>query len=227
MFAIVLLICAAGGGLVLWATGRVWVTEVVTRTAPLASRHVPHTGTSLVPWIAALGWAGLAGTGALIATHRAGRIVVGLLLAGCGVGVLAAVGYALFGVDGHPNAWPLLAALGAVGLLSGGVAALRYGGTWPTMGTRFDSPAAPAGRATARKSTVEADMWNALDRGEDPTTGAGRPDTWPATDGPTTDGPAAGRSPTDGPAAGRSPTDGPAAGRSPTDGPAADGSSLR
>lgn len=79
--------------------------------------------------------------------------------------------------------WPVLALVaGAVGVATGGFVVLR-GRSWPGMGRRYERPgAAPADPAASRataappRATTDEDLaveaWKALDRGEDPTTGA-------------------------------------------------------
>ncbi|WP_042367160.1 Trp biosynthesis-associated membrane protein, partial [Streptacidiphilus neutrinimicus] len=76
------------------------------------------------------------------------------------------------------SAWPWFAALGGVLVVGAGVLTVLRGAAWPGMSARYDAPAgkrsaagprrgaaakAPAGQATP------ADLWKALDRGEDPT----------------------------------------------------------
>ena len=160
---LVVLVCAAAAGLALVAAGRTWAVEITVRPPPLGEVRAERTGGALVPWLPALGWAALAGAGALLAT-RAGRRVVGALLALAGAGVVAA---AVVGstVDGSV-AWT--AATGLAGLVlagAGGWAALR-GHRWPGLGSRYERPAAPE-----RAPVQPVDLWRAIDRGEDPTAG--------------------------------------------------------
>lgn len=169
-FLAVLLACAAGGVLVLWSTGRTWVVEAAAGSLG-GARTVSHTGAALMPWLTALGWVALAGTGAMLATRRVGRIVIGSLLVASGLGVLAGVGHLRFGVPGARNTWPLLCVAGALLLLAGGWQTIRHGGAWPVMGSRYERPTGPTADQPHR-STADVDMWNALDRGEDPTIAA-------------------------------------------------------
>jgi uncharacterized membrane protein (TIGR02234 family) len=78
----------------------------------------------------------------------------------------------------HP-VWPALCALAAlVCLLASGIVALR-GGRWSAMAARYDAPngAAPAAApdskldASDRRAVEDLALWNALDRGDDPTRG--------------------------------------------------------
>jgi hypothetical protein len=160
---LVVLVCAAAAGLALLAAGRTWAVEVTVRPPPLGEVRVARTGGGLAPWLPALGWAGLAGAGALLAT-RAGRRVVGVLLLLAGAGV---VGTAILEstMDGDAGgAWPAVTGLAGLVLAgTGGWAALR-GPRWPGLGSRYERPAVPE-RAPAQP----VDMWRAIDRGEDPT----------------------------------------------------------
>src|SRR6185312_9524378 len=65
----------------------------------------------------------------------------------------------------HPG-WPLLAAAGGLLLALGGLAALARSRRWPTMSARYETPAARTGRPR-----TDAAVWDALDRGDDPTAG--------------------------------------------------------
>jgi uncharacterized membrane protein (TIGR02234 family) len=80
------------------------------------------------------------------------------------------------------TAWPWAAMAGGLLLLLAGLLALRYGSRWPAMSSRYDrpprlrggAPAASGGPAAGRKrAPVDPDrpesLWQALDRGEDPT----------------------------------------------------------
>ncbi|WP_225848336.1 TIGR02234 family membrane protein [Streptomyces sp. HPF1205] len=81
------------------------------------------------------------------------------------------------------TAWPWVATAGGVLLFLAGLLALRYGSRWPAMSSRYDRPtgrgaAVPGARrrpAAARRAPAPVDpdrpesLWQALDRGEDPT----------------------------------------------------------
>jgi hypothetical protein len=182
----------------LLAASRGWAVEVIDRPAPLPDQVSRRTGGDLRPWLPALGWAGLAGAGALLATRAAARRLVGGLLglAGAGIGAGAVAAVAAGGPVGAPA---VAAAGGLLVLLAGGLAVVRSG-RWPAMGARYErrSPtgAGRSGRAAAAGAATEsataggetpdsagaapgpaagdagrgvAAMWAALDRGEDPT----------------------------------------------------------
>lgn len=172
--AVAVLLCAAGAGLAVFAATRVWSVEVTARPTPLPALRVTHTGGDLLPWLPALAVVGLAGAGAVLATRAAVRRVVAVLLLLVGLGVAGGGAYgatALDRADAGPT-WPALCALG--GLLAAGGAALTAlrGYDWPGLGARYERRAgrgvgAPIGsRAGGRGTTY---VWDALDRGEDPT----------------------------------------------------------
>jgi uncharacterized membrane protein (TIGR02234 family) len=178
--------CAVGGGLVLFAVGRTWVEVVARRASPLPDVTLALSGRSLEPLVAGLGIVGLAGVVGLLATRRWGRLVVAAIVALSGVGVLAAAltrlaapdpteatallddagrsaGAAAVTATAHPG-WPLLAAAGGLLLAAGGLAALLRSRRWPTMSARYETPAARTDRPR-----TDAAVWDALDRGDDPT----------------------------------------------------------
>ena len=180
------LLCLVGAAVVLLATGRAW-TQVEVPAGPLAdARTVAVTGADLAPGVRALALVGLAGVVALLATRTTGRLVVGLLLTVAGAGVVAAVLAADLtagslreaGVPGAAvpvgaTAWPVLAALGGGLVAAGGLLAVLRGRSWPAMGARYEAPAAPAPAPAAPVQAApvppERALWEALDRGEDPT----------------------------------------------------------
>jgi uncharacterized membrane protein (TIGR02234 family) len=182
-------VCAVGGGMVLFAVGQTWLRLTAVRPAPLTDVVVPLSGRSLEPLVAGLGIVGLAGVVGLLATRRWGRLAVAAVLTLSGLAILAgaltrlaAPGSAEVhdllvgsgrsaGVDpgavvtatAYP-AWAVLAAVGGLLLALGGLAALVRSRRWPTMSARYETPAARADRPR-----TDAAVWDALDRGDDPT----------------------------------------------------------
>ncbi|MFI9590904.1 Trp biosynthesis-associated membrane protein [Nonomuraea sp. NPDC052265] len=179
-----------GSCLVLLAAGQVWVRVLGGQAADA----VAPTGGDLGPVLTPLGLAGLAGVVAVPATKGAGRRVVGALIALCGAGAAAGTWAALAsatvtgwlrehnavramaGLPWEPvPAWPVVAGLGAFLLLAGGVLAALRGGRWTGMSARYERAGeqpgdkATAVAAPARRGHEDRELWDALDRGDDPT----------------------------------------------------------
>ncbi|HSV65394.1 MAG TPA: Trp biosynthesis-associated membrane protein [Mycobacteriales bacterium] len=195
---LVLALAAAGLGalLVLVAGARGWVLVAVPRLRPLADVMVTLSGRAVAPLVPALGLVGLAGVVGLLATRRWGRVAVGVVLAACGL-LIAGIAVARLAAPGstgvaglltqplpgrdlaapvRPAAvlfWPVLAAVGGLLLAASGTAALLRGRGWPALSGRYDAPAGrqvePVAGGTAGPPT-NAVLWDALDRGHDPTT---------------------------------------------------------
>jgi hypothetical protein len=162
--------CALAAAVVLLAATRGWQEVILHQVAPLPPRTTHRTGTDLAPWLPALGAVALAGAGALFATRGVARAVVGVLLALSGAGTAVA---ALVTLDDRVTVvWPLLCTVAAAVITAAGVVTVRFGRSWPGMGARYDRPApAPAGATgTPTRPASQAELWDALDRGEDPTT---------------------------------------------------------
>ncbi|MCD2197774.1 Trp biosynthesis-associated membrane protein [Actinomycetospora endophytica] len=200
------------GALALWGASRgTWLTatwEVPLRGTVVATADGADTEPVLVPWALLA----LAAIGGLLATSGWGRRVVGVIVGVAGlwallraVSGLAAPAPALLpasarqagravGVAVTP-VWPLLGALGGLLLLAVGALVAARGSVMPRLGARYD---APGGRARARPEDDERGLWEALDAGEDPTTGPPAAD--PSVPGRHDDdtspaGPSAGRAP--------------------------------
>src|ERR1700690_1241709 len=89
--AFLLLLGAAGAGLVLLAARQGWAHVETTEPRPLPDNVAAVTGQTLVPVTGALALAALAGLAAVLATRRALRRIAGVVLAGFGVGIAVAV----------------------------------------------------------------------------------------------------------------------------------------
>ncbi|GAA2880248.1 Trp biosynthesis-associated membrane protein [Nonomuraea rubra] len=172
---------ALGCLLVLVAAGQVWA-RVLQGTEVAAP-----TGGDLGPALTPVALAGLAGVVAVLATKGAGRRLVGALLALCGAGAAAATWAALSGdnvtgwlreqnvLHGATDLpweiaplWPAVAAAGALLMVAGGIVAAVRGSRWAGMSARYDRGAGPHPEAKAQVSDDRA-LWDALDRGDDPT----------------------------------------------------------
>lgn len=155
--AVAVVLCAAGAVAVLLAARQTWAVALVQRPPPLPELRDAQTGGDLRPWLPALGWVALAGGGALLAVRGVARRVLGGLLVLAG----AAVGAGALSVGGG---WPLLAAAGGLAVAAAGAVTIIRGGRWPSMGARYERPA-----RARRQPGDPARLWQALDRGEDPT----------------------------------------------------------
>lgn len=173
------------GGIIAWvAAGRVWATGTAGE-AP-STLAVSATGNDLSAAVTALALTALAGGLALLATQRLARRLVGVLLVAVGVGVAvnafgargaghaahilgekaAAKGFASGSVPAHTASWWLLAAVGGVLIVLAGVAAIARGAAWPGMSSRYENTAPQTADVVPE---TPKDLWDALDRGEDPT----------------------------------------------------------
>lgn len=179
-----MLLCLAGAALVLLAAGRPWARTVL-RQPPLPTVAAVVTGRSLAPLVAALGLVALAGVTTVLATRGAGRLATGVLLMLAGAGVIVAsvqvrlhlhdavrpAAERISGVPGataqqvRATAWPAVTVVGGVLVSAAGVLTAVRGGNWPALSARYD---APGGGSPAAPAEPEA-IWEALDRGEDPT----------------------------------------------------------
>jgi uncharacterized membrane protein (TIGR02234 family) len=166
--------CLLSGSLILLAGGRAWARLAL----PLASRSA--TGRDLAGSLAPWGLVALAGVVAIAAPRRWGRLPVGLALAASGVAVMVVTGGAIHDLGDRTRralptaggralaaypvratAWPYVAfGAGVVLALSGLLVAAR-GPRWAALGARYAAP--------ADRPRTDADLWSALDRGEDPT----------------------------------------------------------
>lgn len=172
-------LCLAGAAVVLLAISRPWLTSRLGAAPPLPSRRIDVEGARLAPGARVLGLVGLAGVAALPATRRFGRTVVGVLLTASGLGVVAvlvrvladpagavrradAVGVITVGGSARLVAWPYLAALGGLLIAAAGALVVVRSRRWEVMSARYDAPA-------AQPPPGERSLWDAFDRGEDPT----------------------------------------------------------
>jgi uncharacterized membrane protein (TIGR02234 family) len=160
----------AGTGLALFAATRVWAVTVEHRPG-LSDLRTEQTGAEAQPWLIGLAVVALAGTGALLATRGVARRVLGAVLVLTGAGVVVGAVLARAGID--PDAagpagsvWPIACAAGGAAVVAAGVLAARHGHRWSAMSSRYERrPAA----AAPTEVSAGRDLWDALDRGEDPT----------------------------------------------------------
>jgi uncharacterized membrane protein (TIGR02234 family) len=201
-YAAVLAVGALGAALVLLAAGRPWVHALVVGTP--GQVRISPAARSVAPAVSGLGLFALASVVAVVATRRVGRLIVGSLAALAGLGILASVLQTALDPEGavHDAAvaaagltsptvdnvavtgWPVVAAVGALLILFGGLAGVLRGSRWPVMSGRYErrpdagttTVSTERDRSTLRHSdrpqtggTGQRQMWDALDRGEDPT----------------------------------------------------------
>jgi hypothetical protein len=165
--AVAAVLAVAGGALAVWAATRTWAVVITPRPAPLPALREAVTGKDSVPWAAAMAFLSVAGGLALFATRRIGRTVLGAVLAGSGALVTTgAVVGARPGAQDFQRAeltavWPVLCGAGGLLVLAAGLLTLARGRRWVQMGPKYDAPGA---------AEREPGLWEALDRGEDPTT---------------------------------------------------------
>ncbi len=182
------LLCLLGACLVLVAVGRSWVSVEVGLGPLVDARTESRTGSDIVPGLSALGLLGLAGVVALAATRRTGRTLVGLVLLATGTGIVVAAltadlttvvepvpGESGTTVDNN-GVWSTVAALGGLLIAGAGLLSVVRGRSWPALGQRYEAPATAAATAPAPEPAgplTEKGLWEALDRGEDPTANLG------------------------------------------------------
>lgn len=191
------LLCLLGSGLVLLALGQSWFSVEEGQRLTIDAVRTSVKGTKIASGAAALGYVGLTGVVALAATKGWGRVVVGVVVLAAGVGIVVDVARALHeglavrglevagllacgplestGMQGCPGAgaapattagWAWLTLAGGLVLaLSGGLVAVR-GRRWAALSSSYEVPAA----RTEEPPATDKGVWDALDRGEDPTT---------------------------------------------------------
>ncbi len=185
-------LCLLGAALALLAGSRTWLSGVVEAAPPLPARPLRLTGGELVE-VRPLALLGLAAVPALAATKRWGRVLVGVVTLLAGAGVVALTAEVLADPTADPAAreatrsavtgWPWACAAGGLLLALAGLLVAVRGRRWAAMSARYDAPAAraeqpvPSAAAPAQgmagagpaAAPSERALWEALDRGEDPT----------------------------------------------------------
>lgn len=165
---VAVLLCAAGAAAALLAARATWVVEVTPRPAPFPAERTELTGGERQPWLPALAWVVLAGVGALPATRTAARRAVGILLVLAGTGIAVAAGVIAAGSAGSVG-WPVLAATGGLAAAGAGLLTVAHGHQWPAMGSRYQRRGQSHVSAGGSPDKRPDKLWDALDRGEDPT----------------------------------------------------------
>src|SRR6516164_5293334 len=165
-FGLVLLLGAAGAGLVVLAVRQAWAHAIFTPPRPLPAQDIAVTGQQLVPLAGALALAALACLAAVIATRSAARRVAGALLAalGAGAAVAAGAGVSASGVLAAAQAGAATGALGGSttgGTSPGGAshAIVIAGSSGQAVMTGVPWPAAAVGGAVAIVLAGLATVW--------------------------------------------------------------------
>lgn len=162
--AVVLLLLVAGGVLGLVATSWVWgradIGPAMTESTPTV------TGRELLPSGRAVAFLALASASALLATRRTGRTLIGAILAFAGLAA-AASSYRL-ALELPARAGPLWSAVAGLLIFAAGVFTVARARGWPEMSPRYQHTRLPP--SSAERPTSQQ-TWDALDRGEDPTSG--------------------------------------------------------
>jgi uncharacterized membrane protein (TIGR02234 family) len=190
--------CLAGSLAAFAAAQPAWVRIAVPRSRPLPDTAVEIAGRTLVPLVPALALVGLAAVLGLLGVRGRGRTAVGALLTLTGVAIAVAALTHLAApspaavvellIDNGPlpgrdftrpatpevaAAWPLLTAAGAVLLTVAGAWTALRGSRWAALSGRYDAagarPSAVPAAATRQPEPTTAGLWDALDRGDDPT----------------------------------------------------------
>jgi len=150
----VLLLGAAGTGLVFLAMRQGWAQVRTAVPAPLPSSVVTDSGQSLAPYADALAIAALASLAAVLATRRMARRVTGGLLAILGVGIAAAVSF------GVTTSAAVAAAAGSAG--SGAAAAAGNTAGSATEGSSQPGAIMPAVAGFHSRAVLTAASWQAM-----------------------------------------------------------------
>jgi uncharacterized membrane protein (TIGR02234 family) len=173
-------LCLLGSAAALWAVRQPWAGYTASEELTITVVRTGVRGTAVAGAVQALAVVGLAGVVAIAATRRVGRVVVGLLVALAGVGVVLAVAHLLGDLSGqlsrasgHPVAsgphwaWPVLALVGGVLMTAGGVLVGWRGRRWAALSSSYQVPAAR--EAAAATDATDKATWDLLDSGTDPT----------------------------------------------------------
>ena len=192
------LLCLLGSAVALLALGQTWFSVEDGQRLSTAAVRTGIKGSTFAPGARALGYVGLAGVVALAATKRWGRLAVGVLVLAAGIGIvidvasvlrdgLASRGLLVSGSGGcgqprvvtggcahsgsvvsastSSDGWPWVTVGGGVVLAVSGALVAARGRTWAALSSSYQPPAA----REAELPVTDKGVWDALDRGEDPT----------------------------------------------------------
>lgn len=190
-FGPVVLLGLAGAGLSAVAGHERWVSGTACGKGAVASLADAAGDVGQAPAAGAAALVLLAAWGVLLVTRGTVRRVVSVVaaLAAVGLAVAVALGPSSargsvenyldgFGIDCAQTsltAWFWVAVVAAVIALLPALASVRYVGTWPEMGRKYDAPtggSTAAGREAEEKPVEDQanlELWKAMDEGRDPT----------------------------------------------------------
>lgn len=177
-FTLVLLL--VGAVALLLAASQPWV-NAETAGSGLPTVDLTITGGQALPLLTGAGLLLLAGIAGVVATGGIVRVIVGVVvLVTSAIALESAVSFgrrgsaaaeeaarAILQASGTGTNWWWLAAIGAVAGVLAGTLTVALGKAWPTLGSRYQRRDA----RTASKPSTPSQMWDAMDRGEDPTIG--------------------------------------------------------
>ena len=190
-------LAAGGGGLILLSDSRPWAEGMVTSPIQISVSAPGSSLTSLPYALGLTGLAGAVALFAVRRLGRY-LVGAALLAAGVGAVVavvqkissidtatLARSANQAMGVDGYQitgasaTAWPFITIAGGVLIAASGALVLARGKAWTGLSSRYErdagaqQPAAdsavPADAAAERKPATNRELWDALNRGADPT----------------------------------------------------------
>ncbi|NPD06413.1 Trp biosynthesis-associated membrane protein [Nocardioides sp. zg-1308] len=192
-FGPVVLLGLAGAALAAVAGSKPWVEgtsgSVSSDTDDAMASVLALNSAAESPLAAALALALLACWGVLLVTRGRVRRAVAVLALVAAVGLVITtveafwslpdtLADALLEVSGTDTvstgitAWYVAGLVAAALSVAAAAAALRFVGSWPEMGTRYDAPTGTRGEPDGDRSAVPTDnidIWKALDEGRDPT----------------------------------------------------------
>ena len=186
----------AAGAVMIWAASRTWASVEVAPSG-MTSDDVGVTGSTALPVVGAMAFVVMAGSIAVIASggwlRRAVGVVI-VLAAGSALVASVIAGSAIDDAlheavvsstsmtggeqqaDGYVAAadnsiWRWIAAASSAIAVAVGCLVVAYAPRWPRMGKRYEAPGArtPVADTTEPEDRDVADLWKALDEGDDPT----------------------------------------------------------
>lgn len=185
-FGPTLLVGLAGATLATLAATRTWAAATGEAAGVEVTAEASGTAVAPLPWALAL--VALASWGAILALRGRTRVVVAALGAVAALGGLVAAVLTLG--QAHDRAadavvdrgalaetattaltpWPWVTLAALVVAAGASIAAVRWSPQWPAMGARYDAPTAAAPTTAELADDAGArELWDALDRGVDPT----------------------------------------------------------